>query len=918
MNVFLSSTWDDLNLHREEVIGALRAAGWHVLNAYLADPRPTPPTLRQDILKSDLFVGLLGHFYGTTVDDGRSFTEFEYDTAHKAKIPCVMFLADGKIRYAAELKQSQEQSKKQEDFRSKIGPSHKVGLFSDNPKDLAISVVASAASWSVQGSAFRLLFAEIHFPPDHFTDRKEPREQLSAWLSEDSKPIAEVIGPKDVGTSSLCSVWVRRDVLGLATPSADPVDVLPTVPVEGVVWWGFAEPNFDQFAKTALNLISPTNSLTGRKHGPDDVLKALIEELHRRRLVVVLDCIERLFAGYNVINNAYEDDDKFGREPREFSVARAARFVEEVYSRRHMGFRSRIVITGCAGIKTLDNQPGCIRINLKDLEAPYAYALLKRGGGESLDATVGGSLLKRITDQFGSSPALIRAISDITRVAGVSLQSLAEKAKNYSRTESKHIKFGDFLAGAWVLDTHTTDLIMMLSGIRGPFTLKEFHFVLRKITREASEMEAAGRLAQLVEMGLAKRVDSQSIGFPAQLFVLIDPVRMTRAPEEISSLMGEILDNVKELETTPRAFYKAVAAMRDDVAGRLLDEMLCKRPNYDFGGIHVEIEMIQTLLPRCAEAGKGRDERTSHALLLQQSALLRSRLGEPELAVSQLVESVSIYRGLEDVEGAAEGLGMLAIEHLKVGQLADAEIDLRDLVAIYGEGTDQSKRTRAILALVMIRGAAGEDADSLPLDTVVKTCFRERELGANNFQSIFHALRALRQDQPNRAVDYAKHALQSVPAADLVEKTRVQWVLGESLVRWANDKPADSVERRSLTKEADLHLESALNACEPELWPDYWADILLSLARLRQAQGRLSDALSLAHRSQGVSERHGYRLKLADIHNFLGQVKFASGQRREALAHARRARDHADCGPPPYTYQPALRIAKQLIAKLGG
>src|SRR5689334_20506891 len=95
--VFLSSTAKDLREHREGVYkGLRRLEGFQCVRMedWGADERPPRALCEQRVRETGLFVGILGHCYGSRPpDDPRSYTEIEYDTARGAGLPCLMFVA---------------------------------------------------------------------------------------------------------------------------------------------------------------------------------------------------------------------------------------------------------------------------------------------------------------------------------------------------------------------------------------------------------------------------------------------------------------------------------------------------------------------------------------------------------------------------------------------------------------------------------------------------------------------------------------------------------------------------------------------------------------------------------------------------------------------------------------------------------
>src|SRR3954447_5894641 len=120
LKVFLSSTAKDLEPYRAAVDAVIRKLdGLHSIRMEDWTARPNAPreTCEAEARGSDLFIGILGHCYGSSPPgDTRSFTEIKYDTA--ADLPRLMFVATNDFPVAASLLKSQtaEPAQRQEAF----------------------------------------------------------------------------------------------------------------------------------------------------------------------------------------------------------------------------------------------------------------------------------------------------------------------------------------------------------------------------------------------------------------------------------------------------------------------------------------------------------------------------------------------------------------------------------------------------------------------------------------------------------------------------------------------------------------------------------------------------------------------------------------------------------------------------------
>lgn len=148
--VFLSSTSRDLQAYRDAVHEAIdRLGGFHLVK--MEDFTSTGKTPKQvcdeEVRSCGLFIGLLGHFYGSCPpDEAVSFTELEYLAASDADIAPLMFIAPDDLPIAANLREPDESFEHQRSFRTKVLQAHVANEFR-TPDDLAAKVTAALAKW---------------------------------------------------------------------------------------------------------------------------------------------------------------------------------------------------------------------------------------------------------------------------------------------------------------------------------------------------------------------------------------------------------------------------------------------------------------------------------------------------------------------------------------------------------------------------------------------------------------------------------------------------------------------------------------------------------------------------------------------------------------------------------------------------
>ncbi len=92
--VFLSSTFVDLEDERKEVMSALQKAGFFVagMELFPSDDDESWEVIKRVIDQSDYYVLVVAGRYGSISKDGKSFTEMEYDYAKEQGLPVLPFL----------------------------------------------------------------------------------------------------------------------------------------------------------------------------------------------------------------------------------------------------------------------------------------------------------------------------------------------------------------------------------------------------------------------------------------------------------------------------------------------------------------------------------------------------------------------------------------------------------------------------------------------------------------------------------------------------------------------------------------------------------------------------------------------------------------------------------------------------------
>lgn len=144
--VFLSSTARDLGRCRDAVFKAISSLdGYHCIRMEDFGARDTEadPFCRAQVADSDVFVGLVGHLYGSG-PAGRevSFTQGEHEAAVEAGIPRLLFVASDAFPLPPNLREPDALWQRQQEFRSRVLRERVVAFF-EAPDALATQVVAA-------------------------------------------------------------------------------------------------------------------------------------------------------------------------------------------------------------------------------------------------------------------------------------------------------------------------------------------------------------------------------------------------------------------------------------------------------------------------------------------------------------------------------------------------------------------------------------------------------------------------------------------------------------------------------------------------------------------------------------------------------------------------------------------------------
>lgn len=189
--VFLSSTARDLKEYREAAYRAIEGLdGYHCVRMedFGAQDDGSDEFCRSKVDECDLFVGIVGHLYGSCPDGcEKSYTEREYDAAVGADISRLMFVATDAVSLPPSLREFDEIYGKQQVFRKRVD-SERIRDSFESPQDLSGKIRQAIHNWErehprklVQTLATRVPFLAPPLP-EHFIPRPEKSEEVKRRL----------------------------------------------------------------------------------------------------------------------------------------------------------------------------------------------------------------------------------------------------------------------------------------------------------------------------------------------------------------------------------------------------------------------------------------------------------------------------------------------------------------------------------------------------------------------------------------------------------------------------------------------------------------------------------------------------------------------------------------------------------------
>jgi tetratricopeptide (TPR) repeat protein len=930
LKVFLSSTARDLAPYRESVAKAVESMDdvdciW--MERFGARDWDADTFCRSKVDDCDVFVGVVGHFYGSSPKHSElSYTEREYDATVAARKPRLMFLLPDNYPVPAGLREADALFAKQQAFRSRVKDDRVASLHSTNPDALATAVTMAIRNWEHEQPK-ETPDLPIPKPPDpdivhpyplanNFTGRSSDRAALTQWFRTNGESILTLDAIGGMGKSALAWVWVNHDVLAVAVPgvTASPADAMVPVPQnerpEGVIWWSFYEEDasFQEFLKELYaydRRSRPPADMPMR-----DLLRSVVSILQTKRYLIVFDGFERELRAYGSLGAAYQSDavDEANDEQRACRTPATSDFLRQFAARP---MHSRLLISTRLHPRELEGLPTVHHRKLDGLSEDDAIRFLTASG-------VHGPLveLRAVTKRFGNHPLVLRLLAgmiahDPERPGDVLL------ARDYAPVEKAVSRNTHILKRAYEsLAEPVRALLSSLAAFRSPVN----YDAVRSISGFAQEDALKNALRELVDRGLLFFIPASPARYdlhPVVRQYAYD--RLTNAPAVALKIRDyfsgnlvpdDHIQSVKDLAPLMEVCHQTIRAGLYDDAASLYAERIYKLLFYRFGEIHLFQELMEEFFEDIDE-GRSRLKSTRATLILA-AALVAAYQHQGELERALRFAKAIRGRYAERSDAYARFLVEVADLLNYTGRLMETEQVLKDASRLLAPGWDEHAHGHVNMALAELMVTTEQFRQAAGYLRQAKRLF----VGDGHWDASHEGpnirlrIRILKKRlTPEQRVTLARRSLERSYAANSPEHLLHAELTIVTCLRELNTPTAIDEAEQRITRAREYWSKTDLIGMEPLL--------LLETARIDLLRGRTAEALSVGIFARVAAEKVESRYMLASSSLFLSEASHTASNKADAAQHALNAYERAWCDGPPYAYMSVLEGAIKQLATLG-
>ena len=732
-------------------------------------------------------------------------------------------------------------------------------------------------------------FAHPYPMQKNFTGREKEREELTKWLKNDSNPVFIHVAIGGMGKSALAWYWLTEDVIKSGNA------------LQGIIWWSFydKEAGFESFLNHSIEYASEGKVDAKKIESRRDKMDELYSLLSENQFILVLDGVERLLRAYAGMGSPYQGDDVKEDEKKDYKACiepNCGTFLQMLASVQ----KTKTLITTRICPKELDDLAGVISKELNQMDKKDAVEFFKRQGVKGTRAEI-----EEVCSAYGFHPLCLRLLSGMI-VRDMKYGGDIEAWTKHNPVPKLVPKEHHILELAYdSLDERKQALISRLSAFRNPMD----YDAISIFNDFDSEEKFNDVLIELVDRGMLFR-DEKSNTFDMHPIMRKYCYDRLKVKKNIHLVLGdyfaympapEKIESVDDLASVIELYHHTVRAGRYDEARKLFRDRLHDGLYYRFGAYQTIIELSRVLFPDGEDKLPRLKDESAQGWTLNELANSYALSGQPQNAIKTLETAIELDKKIGGKNWEKVGLGNLAFYQIPIGKLDAAESNLRRRIEICREIKAELQKAFGHSELGRLLAYRGKfDESEKELISALKLFTKLYEVQAQCVVWAYRSIRSLLMSNIEEALISAKKA-RELADVENVEKDviRAEYLLGAAHLLKGNFVEAEKHLTEALTRDRKINLV--------ELEPD----ILLEFAKLRFKQDHKREALKFADEALQIADRCEYRLKQADIHNFLAEFYLDTGDLEKAREHGEIAKGRAECG-----YRPALEKAEKMLDEI--
>lgn len=873
------------------------------MEAFGAQYLETAKVCKREVAHCDLFIGILGFFYGSSPPDSDlSFTELEYNAADLNTRPRLMFLGAEEMLVPASAREPDVKWDKQREFRKRVeSAARPIGRFR-TAVELVKLIRASLNEWERERIAKNATTGTdvcvVHPYPlspleTDFVGRASERRQITDWFCRADDPIMIISGMGGTGKSALAWVWLQVEALRMPRPASDGFS--RSAP-ESVLWWSFyeSEAEFRLFLSRLLYLQGLNESIDP----PDNAELAigkLVARLTSRRCLIVLNGFERELKAYS---------QKGAADFRSCTSPLAGQFLLEFarsQGEAKLLMTSRLLpgeLDDCTGVDVLELP----EMNSEECERLFDTQKLKGSRRQFREAA----------KPYGRRPLFLRVLAGFARHDPEIGGNLGSKAWARLVSTDKY-RCGNILQIAYnALSEDERSVLTLIALERKPVS---FDAIINS-SRTVSDTRLYQILRELMgrELLMFDREHQRYHMHSVVAEYVRDRARGTVEPRTLHDYCATIpaaqdarFSSLADLKPAIEIYLEDIFAERFDEACDVFRRHL-QDPLYfwlaDYG---LQIDLLDRLFPDGWPSPRFISER-NYGWALNALATCHSRLGNSGLALRLLSRSLDVSEAAQPSAGRILGLSNMAAEQLRQGQLKAAVGTLWQAVALGSEISERTPEGIARRELGLALSYVGQFAAAREqFDLAAPLLSKEEDRQSLGLLYARLSFWSILQHKTDDAMEYVTQA-RTVAADRVTERDiiRLEWLTAAAKVLLClKDKTASAAGARILA-EAEENLQGADKRARRIRLYDFLPDIYTAYGYLYVCQKNLPGAEEAAAKATSFAHEHGYRLNEAEAHLLFARIYREMGDATSVRDHVKECVVLATCDGDEFCYRPIL------------